>query len=121
MGDFNVNALKLIRRKETNLSPKADQIFLDTLPTKLLSDAHLSMHPNIDDDPIFNTYFDDPNPTHGSSRLDYQWLSFSLLPSIYKSMIWPNDPIFYSTDHKMLSLVLDTNELFHNSFKAYQA
>ena len=24
MGDFNVNALKLIRRKETNLSPKAD-------------------------------------------------------------------------------------------------
>src|SRR6185437_12142624 len=36
MGDFNVNALKLIQRKETNLSPKADQIFLDTLPTKLL-------------------------------------------------------------------------------------
>src|SRR6266511_1172468 len=66
MCDFNVNALKLIQRKETNLSPKADQIFLDTLPTKLLCDAHLSMHPNIDDDPIFNTYFDDPNSTHGS-------------------------------------------------------
>src|SRR2546423_120776 len=70
------------------------------------------MHPNIDDNPIFNTYFDDPNPTHGSSRLDYQWLSFSLLPSLYKSMTWPNNPVFYSTDHKMLSLVLDTNELF---------
>src|SRR5256714_1656490 len=121
MGDFNVNALKLIQRKETNLLPKADQFFLDTLPTKLLCDAHLSMHPNIDDDPVFNTYFDDPNSTHGSSRLDYQWLSFSLLPSIYKSMTWPNDPIFYSTDHKMLSLVLDTNELFHNSSTAYRA
>src|ERR1044071_3071328 len=36
MGDFNVNALKLVRRKETNLSLKADQIFLDTLPAKLL-------------------------------------------------------------------------------------
>src|SRR5204863_2446322 len=79
------------------------------------------MHPNIDDDLVFNTYFDNPNSTHGSSRLDYQWLSFSLLPSIYKSMTWPNDPIFYSTDHKMLSLILDTNELFHNSSTAYRA
>jgi len=121
MGDFNVNALKLIQRKETNLSPKADQIFLDALPTKLLCDAYLFMYPNIDNDPIFNTYFDDPNSIHGSSRLDYQWLSFSLLPSLYKSITWPNDPIFYSTDHKMLSLVIDTNELFHNSSKAYRA
>src|SRR5436853_461225 len=58
---------------------------------------------------------------HSSSRLDYQWLSFSLLPSLYKSMTWPNNPVFYSTDYKMLSLVLDTNELFHNSSKAYRA
>ena len=36
-------------------------------------------------------------------------------------MTWPNDPVFYSTDHKMLSLVLDTNELFYNSSKAYRA
>ena len=57
MGDFNVNALKLLQRKETNLTPKADQIFLDTLPSKLLNDAHLSMHSNIDNDPVFNTFF----------------------------------------------------------------
>ena len=79
------------------------------------------MHPNIDNEPVFNTYFDDSNSTHGSSRLDYQWFSFSLLPFLYKSMTWPNDPVFYSTDHKMLSLVLDTNDLFHNSSKAYRA
>ena len=36
-------------------------------------------------------------------------------------MTWPNDHIFYSTDHKMLSFVLDTNELFHNSAQAYRA
>src|ERR1044071_3882723 len=35
-------------------------------------------------------------------------------------MTWPNDPIFYATDHKMLSLVLDTNSLFHNSSTAYR-
>ena len=120
MGDFNVNAKKLIQRKETNLALKADQIFLDALPSKLLSDAHASMHSNIDNDPVFNTYFADTNSTFGTSRLDYQWLSFQLLPSLYKTMTWPNDPIFYATDHKMLSLVLDTNSLFHNSSTAYR-
>src|ERR1043165_8429318 len=120
MGDFNVNAKKLLQRKETNLALKADQIFLATLPSKLLSDAHASMHPNIDNDPVFNTYFTDTNSCFGTSRLDYQWLSFQLLPSLYKTMTWPNDPIFYATDHKMLSLVLDTNSLFHNSSIAYR-
>src|ERR1043166_6576163 len=79
MGDFNVNAKKVLQRKETNLALKADQIFLDALPSKLLSDAHASMHSNIDNDPVFNTYFADTNSQYGTSRLDYKWLFFKLL------------------------------------------
>src|ERR1044071_6368417 len=110
---------KYFKEKKLILHSKQTKPSWITLPSKLLSDAHASMHSNIDNDPVFNTYFADTNSLYGTSRLDYQWLSFQLLPSLYKTMTWPNDLIFYATDHKMLSLVLDTNSLFHNSSTAY--
>ena len=97
MGDFNASNADLQQRLSKNLNPTPRQQFLYDLPSHLMSDALLTLQPASDSDPAFSTF----SSTVSRSRIDYIWISQSILFNLLNSGLHTTE--LYSSDTKCFS------------------
>ena len=116
MGDFNDHMDKLQDAIDTDSPIPPQSHILHDLLNRDFVDVLEPFHDNYLTNPRFHTFKHSAN--NSTSRIDYQWVSPSLLPNLfYANNYWPDHHVSLS-DHGISHTVLLTTNLFDSKSNA---
>src|SRR5271170_6915181 len=108
MGDFNASQHAIQSRLLVNLLPRPHEQLLHSLPAHGLVDTVNLVHQSLCDNNELTSF---TSTTGTSSRIDYIWITHSLIPLLtYANHIQPD---LYSSDHLMITNFIDITAIMN--------
>ena len=114
MGDFNVD---ILNQRMSEYHYKNQFQIIKSLQQFDFHDVIDTIHDVTESNP-HNTWFSNKNNNDSKTRIDYIWLSSNLISHLLYANIDRTE--LYSSDHAIITCLLDKDAFFNNSFIAHR-